>query len=109
MRVLRRPCDEAGNEISTDMQQGTTVVPRKTRRRKRKALPINDAVYNTEGGAQKPTAWDEDNETEITNGPDYTYEDIAFIMDRICFVIFLCLNAIVSLVFFIVLEIGGRS
>ena len=73
-------------------------------------------LYRTASRMDKPKAWEDtkngrqDSDSKLMdNINEYSYEDCAFVIDRISFVFFLFLNIIISLVVFITIEIGGRA
>ena len=98
---FRRPCD-----AKTHNNSGSAVDDEE-----RKA-----ELYRTASRMEKPKAWEDrrdgsqDSDSKLVDNVTlYTYEDCAFVIDRISFVFFLSFNCIISLVVFITIEVGGRA
>lgn len=120
--LFRRPCDNEEDTTETSESQETGTSGHKTANKDRYRAPsalekksspdVNGDAYRAVSRLDKPKAWEVRNETSsiLTNSlTEYSYEDIAFIIDRISFVTFFIFTIFLSLVFFVLIEIGGRS
>lgn len=59
----------------------------------------NNNAYRTTSSMEKHSAWEEKKELDSVSKTelDYTYENCAFLMDRVFFVIFIVINIVVTI------------
>ncbi|XP_052799075.1 acetylcholine receptor subunit beta-like [Mya arenaria] len=72
---------------------------------------LAERQYTKENLMDKQKAWEEDNgkPKENEDSITYTYDECAFIFDRVNFVVFLVVQIILTMAFFIALQIGGAN